>query len=193
VKHGAHGDLVATEDRSETLLVTPADRLAEAHGFLNLRELRCSGRIGCDHDHCSRTLANRSTDNVRTGDRELSAAGTGEQTFDPAIRRDHDLISEHVHGAFDLVLEDFREASAERLLRALFRGVHVSSAAEPRVGKIDGESPVGRVENDTNEGVREVALGATRALTARTGLFALLTPLVVLFRLGHHVLLLLLY
>jgi hypothetical protein len=69
----------------------------------------------------------------------------------------------------------------------------VGSAAEPRIGKVDGETPVGRVENDTNEGVREVALGATRALTSRTRLFARFTTLVVLFRLGHHVLLLLLY
>ena len=69
----------------------------------------------------------------------------------------------------------------------------MSSTAESRVGKIDGETPVGRVENDTNELVRGVALRATRALTTRSGLFAHLASLVVLFRLGHHVLLLLLY
>ena len=92
VKHGAHGDLVATEDRSETLLVTPADRLAFGDRVLNLRELRRCSRVRRDHDERGGALAIRRTDDVRAGDRELAAACAGEQPLDPAIRRDEDLL-----------------------------------------------------------------------------------------------------
>jgi hypothetical protein len=62
--------------------------------------------------------------------------------------------------------------------------MHVRSAAEPRISKVDGERSL-RTEHDAHEVVREVALRATRALTPRSGL-ARLAALFVLFALGHH-------
>src|SRR4029453_2543401 len=85
VKHGAHGGLVTSEDRAEPLFVAPGDGLAFSHCLLDFWVLRRSGCCASDDNQRGIALAIRLADDIRSGNRKLSAACTGQQTFDPAI------------------------------------------------------------------------------------------------------------